>query len=67
MNSKYIYIYICSPAICMKWLDIEIFPCNMHELARHMHVVPYHVNELHIDIWSLCIKRVNMNMYMFGG
>jgi len=51
----------------MNWLDIEIFACNMHELARYMHVVPYHMNELHIDIWSSCIRQVNMNMYIFGG
>jgi len=50
----------------MNWLDIEIFACNMHELPRYMHVVGYHMNELHMDIWSLWIRRVNIYMYIFG-
>jgi len=36
----YIYIYLYSPAICMNRLDIEIFTCNMHELARYRQRVP---------------------------
>jgi len=50
----------------MNWIDIEIFTCKMHELARYMHVVAYYMNELHVNIWLLCIRRVNMYIYIFG-
>jgi len=51
----------------MNWLDIELFACNMQELPRSMHIVTYYMNELHMNIWSFCLRLVNMYIYIFGG
>jgi len=55
MNEFHIYIYI------------YIFTRKIHGLPRYMHVVAYDMNEPHMDMWCLLVRRVNMYMYIFEG
>jgi len=62
----YIYIYTYSPAICLNWLDIEIFACNMNEFHIYIYIYIYSpmicMNWLDIEIFAC-----NMHFFFFFG